>query len=69
MQMKKINNTVIQCTNVKYAGAAGTIDGLILKTYHFWEGSLRLLKQGIIAGVDWGRNRLGKDKVIKEKGE
>jgi len=32
MQMEKISNTIIRCTNVRYAGAAGTIDGHILKT-------------------------------------
>lgn len=50
--MEKINTILIQCKNVKYAGVAGTTDGHILKTSLFWKGSLRLLKEGIIAEAD-----------------
>lgn len=55
--MEKINTIIIQCTNVKYAGVAGTIDGHILKTSLFCKGSLRLLKEGIIVEAHWDRNR------------
>lgn len=63
MQMENINNTVIQGINVKYAGAAGTVDGHTLKT-----SFLKRLTETAKAG-NYSWSRLGQEQVRKGQGD